>query len=127
MLRPALLVFSGLLYLSCIKINPSEAIPHCEACGMVCVNFCNTRDFRPCCINYMRKRSSPPLQQPPPSRPQLADSAAGGQREVVEQRPWLSRSKQAWSSAGSPGSAFLRQPVPEFILDAVGNLEETDV
>ncbi|CAB3371605.1 Hypothetical predicted protein [Cloeon dipterum] len=62
MLRSALFMISaGLLYLSCTEVGSAEAMHHCEACGTVCINFCNTRDFRPCCINYMRKRSPQPV------------------------------------------------------------------
>lgn len=80
----SVLISAGVLYLSLAP--SSEAMPHCESCGMVCVNFCNTREFRPCCINFIRKRSP----QPALSRLQLAapPPAAPGQEAEAGERPW---------------------------------------
>lgn len=33
----------------------------CDHCGQECARACGTRHFRSCCLNYVRKRSSPPL------------------------------------------------------------------
>uniref|UniRef100_A0A336KUQ2 CSON000619 protein n=1 Tax=Culicoides sonorensis TaxID=179676 RepID=A0A336KUQ2_CULSO len=44
----------------------------CDSCGRECASACGTRHFRTCCFNYLRKRSSPPVDhQPPPPSPSL--------------------------------------------------------
>lgn len=35
----------------------------CDQCGQECRQACGTRHFRSCCFNYVRKRSSPAINQ----------------------------------------------------------------
>jgi hypothetical protein len=83
---------------------------------MVCVNFCNTREFRPCCINFIRKRSPQPvagrlqLAAPPPA-------AAGQQDAEATERPWQEHNSALRTRLLSGG----------FLLDPAAPLDEAEV
>jgi hypothetical protein len=83
---------------------------------MVCVNFCNTREFRPCCINFIRKRSP---QLAVPGRLQLAappPAATGQQDAEAAERPWQEHNSAVRTRLLSGG----------FLLDPAA-LEEAEV
>jgi hypothetical protein len=51
-----------LLIVVCLIIwefaNSNPVAMSCDSCGSECARACGTRNFRTCCFNYVRKRSS---------------------------------------------------------------------